>query len=434
MIQTHLDISKRMMERWSPFPNTQTLGSYCPFSQQITLHQCSEKELKSALAGEDETAGLRVLPLLAHELQHFVDNLGTLWGRQHLVKIFTAFKVRAECDLQNFHDVIGLVRALRRVDYNDYYTELLTAVSEPWDGNVWQYQFTCGLEIGPNGLPDKSRPLLFTQFATHSGAPVCRVPLSVASLLELRSVAAEIHRFQIVLDQLEKGMRVVEEKLWSKKMLETLYDPLLTKYTVAGHCLSNAFKIKDLINAFTIGSHIAGICLMASASAFDSLKVPLQILNTFGHRCDSFLKNRDPTFMYFVLVQHARDLAFEECVDVLEHLNAILSRSGLGSVTDVITNGVAAAHAIEAPRSEGMLGDRVEDIWRLSSGLIANAAFAHGDGLGRLPLPPILTADNEFFMADDSLNAGTFARSEDWHTESFRLYNLVVEFADAVIP
>lgn len=66
---------------WRVFPATSTVGFYDSFAQYIEFSNITSDELRTAIAGTDVTVGVKVLRLLAHELQHWADHLSTLWGR-----------------------------------------------------------------------------------------------------------------------------------------------------------------------------------------------------------------------------------------------------------------------------------------------------------------------------------------------------------------
>ena len=87
--------------RWRIFPTLTTAGFYDSYSQYIELSTLNSGELRAAIDG-DAVAGVKCLPLLAHELQHWADHLSTLWGRTRLVRAFEAMEARSSDQAPSF--------------------------------------------------------------------------------------------------------------------------------------------------------------------------------------------------------------------------------------------------------------------------------------------------------------------------------------------
>ena len=86
--------------RWTPFPNTdRTLGAYDYFSQTISLDSVDVPKLEAAFKEKHFPARLEIVPLLTHEMQHFVDHTTSLWGRDLLVRLFDVYAIRSQGNL-----------------------------------------------------------------------------------------------------------------------------------------------------------------------------------------------------------------------------------------------------------------------------------------------------------------------------------------------
>ncbi len=61
------------------FPNVGIAGHYDPFTQVITLDSIEERHLKLIAEQHDFATKKAYFPLLAHELRHWFDHVGTVW-------------------------------------------------------------------------------------------------------------------------------------------------------------------------------------------------------------------------------------------------------------------------------------------------------------------------------------------------------------------
>src|SRR5262249_19159923 len=190
---SHEEMARKMSSRWQSFANVRslarTLGSYCQFSQTIHLCEVDEASLLAAFSGGDYATRREVRPLLAHEYRHFGDHVGTLWGRENLVRIFDAYNIRALVRKHEFGRVTQVLRDHRGHHLSSYYTEEHPKAVDDWDGKPWRYEFSCGFHVNADGSDKEGKPILFTRFWTFDGEPLCRVPFSVSSLLEVRARA-----------------------------------------------------------------------------------------------------------------------------------------------------------------------------------------------------------------------------------------------------
>ncbi len=224
-----------MTGRWRPFPSTNALGSYDYFGQNIDLRSVDRDEFNAAFGKREFPAQLKVIPLLVHETQHFADHTSTVWGRDLLIRLFEVYAVRTSNSLDGYDRIPQMMRELRTVDFTSYYTEYADLAYEPYDGKPWQYHFSMGSQLDANGHEQKDRPIVFTRFGRHhDNAFICRVPFSVASLLEVRAMASEMLVAMGLCDQAGKDpVAMIDAKNWSDNLSKMFYEPIQTLYTVA---------------------------------------------------------------------------------------------------------------------------------------------------------------------------------------------------------
>ena len=82
------------------------------------------------------------------------------------------------------------------------------------------------LAIACSRAPEPPKKAAAATVQNAAGEDVCRVPFSVASLLEVNAMYEEMKAFSDLLGELDDNDRIVETGQFSQKTLEMLYDPL----------------------------------------------------------------------------------------------------------------------------------------------------------------------------------------------------------------
>jgi hypothetical protein len=423
---------KLLTDLWKAFPNLTTLGSYEHFSQTIHLASVTPEEFRAAFGARDFAARRKVVPLLYHELTHWVDHVTTLWGMEYLVAQFNAINARRNETETELWRAVELMKMTKRHHYADYYTLVYEKGFEPHDGHPWRWQLSTGLTFDVNGKPDPSTPIAFTKFQNAAGEDVCRVPFSVASLLEVNAMYEELTAVSGLLGELNGDDRIVETGLLSQETLKRLYDPLLAVYTVAAHFFANRARVKDTLTAYANASRVSGFCLNFPRRLFPQLVVP-ETFAAWGERNEHFKARCDRGYLFMLLLQHAGDTDFK---DLDEWFTTVLERAGLPSMDEIRAVADEELKNIFLSEIPGRASDRLSQLQsvgrkhQLKYGLRLNATYRGIDEL----IPPILLSDNTIITGKNALNVGTFAEPDKWIDDAWRHSNAIREFVEACLP
>jgi hypothetical protein len=437
--KNHTEMAEIMSSRWQSFPNvgglTRTTGEYDQFSQTIRLLDITEDQLSRAFDGGDYTLRRDVIPLLAHEVRHFGDHVGTLWGREKLIQLFDAYNVRLLQKLSEFWRVTQVLRDHRDTHLASYYSEEMDSVADDWNGMPWRYDLTTGIHINPDGTENEKKPILFTRFSTFGGEYLCRVPFSIASLLEVRAMSNEIFQLMGLIQDIDDGaVKKIEEEEIREKANKRIFDATLAVYSVAAHYLSNTIReIKDVIEAYLIGGEIAGICLNMPWRFFTNLRVP-DSFSPWGARNDALKRNCDRGYLYAALIKnHPQGLRGLQDFD--SWIEAALKASGLPTLAVINKTAQEDDKAILSAVVEGPVSDRLRDLLAVGQPYLTHlcAPRRQGGVMVNPATPPVLTSDSKFVSLPDWPNKNTFATPEKWHEMAYRCYTRMEQFLDACV-
>lgn len=437
--KSHVEKAKIMTGRWQSFPNVgglaRTIGDYDQFSQTIRLHEITEAQLRGAFNGGEYGLRREVLPLLAHEVRHFGDHVGTLWGREKLVHIFDAYNVRLRPDFSEYWRVTQVLRDHRDTYLSSYYTEEMDAAAEEWDGEPWRYELSAGTQINPDGTENHSKPILFTWFATFKGNSLCRVPFSISSLLEVRAMANEIFQLGGLINGIEDiALKRIEEQQAREKINARLFDATLAVYSVAAHYLSSTIReIKDAFEAYLIAGEIAGICLNMPWRFFQQLRTPPEFADLMW-RNDAFKSNRDRGYLYAAMVQnHPHGLRGLQ--DFNAWIEGALKASGLPPLGVINEAVFAEDKSVTSLAVKGSVSQRLADLLEVGRPYLEHLCTprAAGGVMVDPATPPVLTSDGKFVSMRGWPNTNTFATPSDWHDMAFRCYQRMEQFLDGCV-
>jgi len=282
----------------------QTLGSLHPHTLVLELPVFSRPMLEESLADGCNNEPARVY---AHELQHWFDIVGTLWGQRYLDLVFSAFDavLAAETEELAYPEVLRLFDADREILFPRYYKYVVPGAPHGAK-KKWINRWSAGHRIRHDGTRDHGYPILFVRLETDQGV-FARQPLSIGALLELCAMAAEDGAFNTFLPTLGDGERMVERAIRTRALVQHLYDPLLTTYSAAAHVLSTSSGDRRVEPVFAWGAALADLCLNIEPSAVRKLKPPPRLVE-FGHRIiHGFRSRADPGFLYACVIASLHD-------------------------------------------------------------------------------------------------------------------------------
>lgn len=285
-------------------PALQTIGSIYPHTLILELPRFSRVMLENSVAGDRSNEPARVY---AHELHHFFDIVGTLWGQRYLDLVFSAFDalLTAKSEDAAYPEAIRLFDADREILFPSYY-KYVTPGAPHGTSTRWINRWSAGHRIRPDGTPNLDHPILFVRLETEA-AVVARQPLSIGALLELRAMAAEENTFEAFLPTIHKDEQAVERTIRQRELMQHLYDPLLTTYSAAAHVLATASGQGAIGPVFTWGAALADLCLNIDQSMLRGLRPP-PVFSDFGHRVlHGFRSRADPGFVYACAIRWLRD-------------------------------------------------------------------------------------------------------------------------------
>ncbi len=435
MISSLHEMSKETDKRWKLFPNNELLAKYDFLTQLIMLSSLDTQTLDAAHQG-DYASKQSFLKLLAHEYRHWIDHISTLWGQRHLIHIYNSYNAWLSGEETNFHHIAKMKDYLSEDFFPQYYSTYEKNYSMDFSLN-WVAKFTCGIKFDKNGYPDETRPIFFMNISSEDGVWICRVPFSVASLLETSAIAEEWFITHELLSELEPDARVVELKRMIIEAKKIFYDPKLSVYSVAAHHVANHLRGEHLNVHLAVSRAVATLCLNLADHYFDRIMVPSKFVgNTlWGARTEALLKQRDRGFAFVAIVSNGPRVfnGIDEWLnEALIHSNlpnwrtlesqldnelyilrsSILSGPKLGILKDTLSLGHILA------RRRGVFGIR----YPISQSFL--------DGFSA----PIILGDDKIFVNKSSKVRDNFlspSTVESWFYEIFDLETRLDEFAKA---
>ncbi|WP_046601798.1 hypothetical protein [Neorhizobium galegae] len=283
----------------SIFPARSSIAEFHFRSQIIGLNEIHRGQFE----GRSEPAGFAnsrfEISTIFHELTHWSDMTGTLWGRRHMDDIHSVLgildKLRARGSEGEFWKMVYLHDETRRLMYPDYYRvqEGEGKLGAPRENKV---DFSAGIEFDSLGRQDHQRPLLFVRFY-GSGTLFIRQPMTVGALLETTATWSEIATGFEVAATLMNGADVVEKRLIEKDLEILLSDPDLTIYTAPVRMVAWFAKLDDFIQAYRVAASLAFVCLNLDKADFERLKPP-EVMNAWGKWTYAAKQNMDPAFAF----------------------------------------------------------------------------------------------------------------------------------------
>lgn len=386
-------------------PATQTLAALQPHTLAIEM-KYTRQQFENSLAGGADT---RPLEVVAHELCHWFDIVGTVWGQSYLETLFDAldYAVRPRFEVGAYAPAIKLFDLDRSILFPSYYKYVRSdAVRDKGPGR-WRMEITTGARVDVFGVSREDDPILFVHFSSGE-QDIGRQPVSIGSLLELRAVFSEFAAYQHVARNWPTDEKVVGDHLFERRVLESLYDPELITYSAAAHFVGRVLDEKDSIQAFGLGSMLSDFALNLTPEAFGLLRPAVQMNGWGAARIGGFLRNQDRGFAFGSLAFNAQ-------------IVPPAATAPMKVATVLLASGLMHPTAIYGPAEDyirGLTGDRIKDprLREIRQKLLAAGreviAFRRvtmrpiniGDWQ-HLRTPPILDTDvTSFFVGPEALS------------------------------
>lgn len=425
---------KKSIERWRGFPNTSEYAHYDFMTQSIVLSSVNAKQFRQAIDSNDPELLLKLNKTLIHEVTHYVDHVATVWGQENLRTLFDATNARVSERIDEYWRIADWFSDLRRLHYAEYYTHYSDhAVHEP--AYPWRPTISVGVQFGADGRIKEDAPIPFMRFEDLYGHYICRVPFSIASLLEVNAVASEIALDTSYLLTQSSDDQIVSLSVLRQHYLQLIANPFLAEYTVAAHHVGNSLGLTNIFEAFATASTFSTIALNVPSDAFDKLVVPIPFIISFGDRNEAFKKRKDRGYLFLCLVEHAKMIRFKQ---IESSFDVLLQVCGLPSVHELKTcsiNPSTGQSGFKGPASARL--DKLLGLGKRIAELVGSVG-----GPGRISaIASLITNQPELlpytFLGDNSLilrEAREIEEAKQWVNESFRDQNRLREFVNACLP
>ena len=404
------------MLKYEPvFPTFRTVAEMRPHSQTVHLEEISAAAFHRKLNIGDFIGLAGDLEVILHELTHWFDLVGTVWGQEYLDMIYAAYDVllRPSEDTNNFWRLIELFDEDRRILLPRYYHTVAERSTRHSIRRPWQIRVSAGLEFTPDGHLNTDRPIFFVIFGDHDTAVrQARQPLTAGSLLETCAVWSEMATFIETVAQLPPDVRAVETSLWSGRKTELLYELAYTQYVAPAHLLSVQVGTGDPVLTYERASALARVCLNLTTTHFNALRHPAEFDWFDQRRRDAFVANQDRGYAFAAIVYQAP--RYEPAVDTEAWLSLALQESGLPDVDALRRDALAhldvpPASADQDPQIRGMR----DNIWRIGRDIsvISGCGRMNGFTYGRIlenqiPTPRMFDADLGYLIFPTVIDIG----------------------------
>ena len=281
-------------------PETHTLGSIDLTHFAIEL-RASEPALMDSLNGGSDN---RPAQVFSHELTHWGDIVGTVWGQNYIDQLFLALDTAVPDDPDEYrhHQMISFFDLKRRMIFPEYYKWLSPNARSASTNEPWRIEVSCGGFFDFNGHPNPSDPIFFVVFRDHhSGEKLIRQPITISSILEMRAVASEIVTFMEHAVSLPDEERIVSEILFQNRIGAELYHHELTTYTAAAHYLASVTKIDNAPEVYMLGYRLAEIILNIQPEHLTDFVHPVHHQPFAEEKLNGFIAKGDLGYLFCAL-------------------------------------------------------------------------------------------------------------------------------------
>lgn len=308
--ESHAEVTAK----WCGLPNVKNVASYNYVDQLVLFESIEAKHVAACLSlptpAERWSLKKNVWLNGWHEYTHWLDMTSSVFGMRwlcQLVELLEKYPGAGQPPSTEFIDECkSATRKLAGIHLPEYYSTVDNPVGRPW-----LYSSTVGQAFDYDGNPNPNHPLWFVRFNTPDGLPIARQPISIASLLEVRAVEAELlGGFRLINALQDRAFQAIEKSYLSEDILTRLYEPYLTVYSVAAHWYANHRQVSDAGEAYRAASKLAWFCLDAPTNWVGTLKATSEFRNRMGNQFAELmnisLSLGDRGALFFMLASETR--------------------------------------------------------------------------------------------------------------------------------
>lgn len=279
----------------SIFPNVTVAASYNSLDQIISYNDLSRTEFNSICSNPFNIVNIEKTALIVHETCHYVDHLSTLKGQQLLNQIYNAYNAMLNQDEYGFFHVTDLFKTINGMGYSKYYKTLHKSDvgKSPLD---WSFETTLGARFDHNGKVDQNKPIIFNRFK-YRGELVARIPFSTEALWETNAMAEEIKCQMRIISSLCESEKIIEAKLYEKKLRDYIYTPELLIYSSPVHLVSSLLDISDMYVSYIIAKSISSISLNLPKKRYSEIKITNSRIPK--SRLEGLINGAEPSSVYY---------------------------------------------------------------------------------------------------------------------------------------
>jgi hypothetical protein len=315
------------------FPNQVSAGSFTPHSTIVEVGCFRTKAVQDALKAHDLMPVRKDIQVLCHEMTHWFDFFGTVWGRNYIGAICRGYRALERRTETEFPNILNLFDQDRRVLSPEYYRFTRAPSATHTKARPWAIDYVAGAEIDPDGRTREDMPIFMARFGENpSRLNFARQPVSVGALLEVRAIASEVGAaIAAVNSHPNPDDRLVEMHIVNREFNDLAYDHDLIEYNTAAHILSIQSGSQELFLSCRLAAALAFVALNMKGSDFEKLKVP-EAFAEFGKRNKAFKKRHDRGYAFVSMVFNGGRFEGDE----VEYIERCVSSSNLGSAPGLL--------------------------------------------------------------------------------------------------
>lgn len=319
------------------------LGSFDFYTAVVSLESVSSADFRALareLAGADDLtldqfhALDGAIPVLAHELTHFIDVTSTCWGFRHLQVLDNAFRAHLSQTEARFHHLKTAHDHMRSLRLPRYYT--LIGESGGQIHRPWAYDVSIGRRFRANGGLDGAPPIAFCRFSKVDGTLLARSPLSSVSLLETSAMAQELQHRYALLRAVSGCDFVIEERCQERRAINYLYDHRITEYSVCAHLVANAQRCSDVLLGYVLAGVLSRLVLNVAKNSYLHLAEARNLGDLFQIADDheyvravrEGLRGGDGGMLYSVMAAAMPPDSYQTAAAIAAGIDAALGRLG----------------------------------------------------------------------------------------------------------